>query len=80
MKLLLVGVGRYGAKYISHLTQRGDPDVILAGIVEPRLDACPIRERIEEAGIPVYGTMEDFYAVDRADLAIICTVIALVNG
>ena len=89
MKVLLVGAGGYGVKYVDYLLQKIDPTLTLAGVVEPYFDACARREEILAAGVPVWESMEKFYAVSSAELAIICTppflherqsILALENG
>ncbi len=73
MNILLVGAGGYGVKYVDYLLDRVDPTLTLAGVVEPYFDTCARKEEILAAGVPVYGAMEEFYAVHGAELAIICT-------
>lgn len=73
MNILLVGAGGYGVKYVDHLLERSDPTLTLAGVVEPYFDACARKAEILAAGIPVYATIEAFYATRKAELAIICT-------
>lgn len=73
MKILLVGAGGYGVKYVDYLLSGADMSLTLAGVVEPYFDACGRKAALLAAGIPVYATMEEFYAVESAELAIICT-------
>ncbi len=73
MKILLVGVGGYGAGYVTSLLNCTDPSVVFEGAVDPYFLASPKKQAIEDAGIPVYDTMEEFYRLHNADLAIICT-------
>jgi predicted dehydrogenase len=73
IKLLLVGAGGYATEYLKRLLPLEDDTVKIEGIVEPYYQTCPNKERIDAAGIPVYATMEDFYAAHTADLAMICT-------
>ena len=70
MKILLVGAGGYGQNYVNILLQQPIPSVVWEGVVDPY---CPIKAQIEEANIPVYDTMEAFYAEHDADLAVIST-------
>ena len=71
MKLLIVGAGGYGAGYVAKALE--DPNAVIAGVVEPFFDTCSTRDKILEAGIPVYQTMEAFYAEHDAQLALIST-------
>lgn len=73
MKILLVGAGGYGALYVRELLKLNDPDVTIEGIVEPYFDTCATKTDILDANIPVYKTMQDFYAEREADLSIIAT-------
>jgi len=73
IKILIVGAGGYGQGYVDAMLNQTDPEVKLEGIVEPFLDRAPHKEAILAANIPVYNTMEEFYAEHRADLALIAT-------
>ena len=73
MNILLVGAGGYATGYVKELLKNSDPAVTWAGIVDPYYDACAKKAEIDAAGIPVYTTMEEFYAERQADLAVICT-------
>ena len=77
VKILLVGVGGYGANYLNSLLDKNDPKYRIEGIVEPYPERS---ERIGEAidkGVPLYNSMTDFYAEHTADLAVISTPIHL---
>lgn len=71
MKVMTVGAGGYGAGYVQTLLK--DPQVCFEGIVEPYPERCLLIEQIRQAGIPVYATMEEFYARHEADLVVIST-------
>ena len=73
MNILLVGAGGYGVKYVDYLLEGVDPTLTLVGVVEPYYAGCARKDAIDAAGIPVYETMEAFYATQRAELAVICT-------
>ena len=73
MKVLLVGVGGYGQVYAQELLQARDNGITVEGIVEVCMDRCPLKAEIEAANIPIYATMEAFYAEHKADLAVIST-------
>ncbi len=69
-RVLLAAVGGYGSNYLKEMTER-DTGADIAGICEimPGIeDMFPV---IRERRIPVYPTVDDFYAADSADLAVI---------
>ena len=67
MNILLVGAGGYAAGYVKELLGNTDPSVTWAGVVDPYYDACAKKAEIDAAGIPIYDTMEAFYAEHHAD-------------
>ena len=73
MKILIVGAGGYGQGYVDAMLNETNPELKLEGIVEPFLDRAPHKDAILAANIPVYNTMEAFYAKHEADLALIAT-------
>lgn len=73
MNILLVGAGGYATGYVKELLSNRNPSVIWAGVVDPYYDACAKKAEIDAAGIPVYASMEEFYAEHTADLTVICT-------
>ena len=73
MKILIVGAGGYGQVYVQELLHRPQADVTLEGIVDTHIDACAMKDEIAVANIPVYNSMEAFYAEHSADLAVIST-------
>ena len=73
MNILLVGAGGYATGYVKELLKNEDPDMAWVGVVDPYYDACAKKAEIDAAGIPVYSSMEEFYAEHHADLAVICT-------
>jgi len=78
MKFLLVGCGGYAAKYVSEIFSPLNVDGHeIEGIVDPYADKSPVIDLIREKGIPVYDTLEAFYARHSAPLAVIVTPIGL---
>lgn len=73
MKLALVGAGGYGRNYVNWLFHNEDPACELVGIIDKYLDNSPYAEEIRMRKIPVYETLEAFYAENRADLVLIAT-------
>lgn len=71
MKVLLVGPGGWGRYFVKLLLENTDPNIVFEGIVART--SCAMREEVEAAGIPIYHSLEEFYAEHTADLAIICT-------
>lgn len=78
-KILLVGSGGYGAVYARQLygAAHARENVRVAGVVDPYAAKGPLYEAICAAGTPIYNTVQEFYAQDRADLAVIATPIPL---
>ena len=78
IRVLLVGVGGYGRIYLDPLldpTYR--PDIRLVGAVDPFAGGTVAEKQLVAAGIPLYDSVEDFYAEMTADLALIATPIHL---
>ena len=71
MKVLLVGPGGFGKYFVDLLLDSTDENIVFEGVVART--SCHRREDIENAGIPIYPTIQDFYAEHTADLAIVCT-------
>ena len=69
-RIVLVGAGGYGRLYVERMAQR-DYGADLAAIcdIDPHLaDRIPI---IREQSIPIYPSLEAFFANDTADLAVL---------
>lgn len=74
--VVLVGIGGYGAIYVKDLFEDVNKGLCRwVGVVDPAAEKAPAYSRIVEAGIPVYRTLEDFYAEHQADLACIAVPI-----
>lgn len=73
MKLLLVGAGGYAVHYVKILLENTDENITWEGVVDPYFSNCILKKEIEEKGIPVYDTMEEFFNEHQADLTVICT-------
>ena len=73
MKLVLVGAGGYGRRYVDYLLSQDLPGIQLEGIVEKFFETCPSKEKIEKAGVPVYDSLSAFYQEREADLVVIVT-------
>ena len=74
--VLLVGIGGYGGVYLEELLHRSRGELYrIVGAADPYADRSKYMEELRSRGIPVYGTVEEFYREQRADLAIIATPI-----
>lgn len=75
MRIVLVGAAGYGAHYLKVM----DEDVRcfgeLCGVVDPYAQSSPYYQRFLSEGIPVFDTLEDFYARETADLVMIASPI-----
>lgn len=76
-RILLVGVGGYGANYIKEMTEKNVTSAYIEGIVEVMPNVKELYPVIEERQIPLYRTLEDFYKEHEADVAVISTPIHL---
>lgn len=77
VKILLIGIGGYGANYIKELTEKNVTSAEIAGICEVMDRPEEIYPIIRERKIPLYHRPEEFYREHRADLAVISTPIHL---
>lgn len=76
--LLLVGVGGYGNNFVRPLLDSPpDAGVRIAGCVDLMPSRCHRLACLLERQIPIYGSIEAFFAERRADLAVIATPIHL---
>lgn len=76
VSIVLVGIGGYGNVYLQDLME-GEPKegVKIVGAVDPYPASCRYLEQLKELEIPIYDSLEDFYAEHKADLAIISSPI-----
>ncbi|MBQ9308336.1 MAG: Gfo/Idh/MocA family oxidoreductase [Clostridia bacterium] len=75
-RILLVSVGMYGQKYLFEATDH-DVGGDVVGIVDVADNLEKTFPVIQERRIPVYRSLESFFARDRADLAVISSPIHL---
>lgn len=76
VNIVLVGIGGYGANYVRALLEGGGKfPYKIAGAVDPFPKSCPLYDELIEANIPIYESLEQFYEVSDADLAIISSPI-----
>jgi predicted dehydrogenase len=76
VRLVLAGIGGMGACYLDELFDHaGDRPFELTGAVDPSPRRSRQAAALEERGVPVYPSLEDFYGRHQADLAIISSPI-----
>ncbi len=76
VSIVLAGIGGMGAVYLKALFQYAAAGACgLAGAVDPNPERCPDLEKLLSLKVPVFPTLEDFYARQEADLAIISSPI-----
>lgn len=76
VSLVLAGIGGMGACYIDELFHRGaGRSFKLVGAVEPSPRLSRHRAQLEELKVPIFTTFEEFYARERAELAIVSSPI-----
>ncbi len=74
--ILLVGIGGYGNGYVDELLNyKGEEIFKIAGAVDPAPEKCKSIEKLKKLNVPIYQTMEEFYAEHQADLAVISSPI-----
>ncbi|MCL2572540.1 MAG: Gfo/Idh/MocA family oxidoreductase [Defluviitaleaceae bacterium] len=80
LRTLLVGAGGYGVNYVEYfLGGEFDGELELVGIADPYASASPCYDRFNGI-VPVFDSMEDFFAAHSADFTIVCTPIHLHYG
>ena len=72
---VLVGAGGYGELYLWQLLEHLGSVVRLVGVVEPQPERCKRLDALRAAGIPLVGTLAEFYERQQADLALIASPI-----
>lgn len=90
VKIVMVGSAGFANTYVNELLHRIEPEKFeLMGIVDPYVAKAPLYNEIIERKIPLYNTLEEFYAESEADLAFISTpirfhkpqsIVAMENG
>ncbi|MBP1769071.1 MAG: oxidoreductase domain protein [Candidatus Aminicenantes bacterium] len=76
VSIVLAGIGGMGAVYLGALLENKEKrDFRLAGTVDPQPRRCPHLAELRAREIPVFESLEAFYARRRADLAVIASPI-----
>lgn len=88
--IALVGIGGYGQVYLADLLNAApEREIELVAGIDPYPEGCAMLPVLQEAAVPIYPTLEAFFAASRADLVIISapihqhaplTRLALANG
>ena len=75
-RVLLIGVGGYGMGYAREMLEHGaEKRASIAGVVDPYAASSPVYQALKDANVRFYDSVEDFYAADSADLAVVSTPI-----
>ncbi|MEJ6950715.1 Gfo/Idh/MocA family protein [Natronospora cellulosivora (SeqCode)] len=74
-KVLIVGIGGYGSRYVNTLLDGEREDYDIVGVVDPYPDNCPRLDEIKEKEIPVFLSLEEFYKENTADYVCISSPI-----
>lgn len=76
--VVIAGIGGYGNKILKNMLPNLDAwKMELVAVVDPNRQTAPLWPELTERGIPGFDSLEEFYASNRADLAILCTPIHL---
>jgi len=76
ISIVLVGAGGYGNIYVRELLSNMDKGKFsIIGVVDPNPQSCNYLKELEDIHIPFFKTIEEFYKVNNADLAVISTPI-----
>ncbi len=77
VSVMLAGIGGYGDNYLRRLLQREKEGIVkVVGLVEPFPESCRRMEEVKERGWKIYRTVDEFYAENTCDLAVLSTPIA----
>ncbi|WP_018924016.1 Gfo/Idh/MocA family protein [Salsuginibacillus kocurii] len=74
VSVLLIGIKGYGQLFLEELLDKDLPASI-AGLVDSRPHLSPHYDRLVKMGVPMYKSIEEFFASHTADLTIISTPI-----
>ncbi len=72
---VLCGIGGFGERYLENFLGRPESPVAFTGFVDPAPERSAFLGRIRAAGLPVYPSLEEFYAKAGAELAILVSPI-----
>ncbi|MBC7187844.1 MAG: Gfo/Idh/MocA family oxidoreductase [Calditrichaeota bacterium] len=78
VNIVVVALGGYGLVYLEGLLDRKiDTNVTIVGGVDPEPERCTRLAELQAIGVPIFRSLEEFYASHKADLAIISSPIQL---
>lgn len=73
LRIVLSGIGGYGSTYVHRLLDQPQPDVFqIVGAVDPYASTSSRYNDLVAAGIPIYPSLDAFFAEQEADLAGLC--------
>jgi len=76
VRIVLVGIGGYGHVYVNALLDSAEGKAVrIVGAVDPRPEGCARLAELKEAGVPIFGSLAEFYQTHQANLAVISTSI-----
>ena len=76
VSIVLVGIGGMGAVYLKSIFEAADRgECRLAGTVDPNPERCPDLDQLLALKVPVVKTLDEFYARQEAELAVISSPI-----
>lgn len=76
VSIVLVGIGGLGSVYLAALLEnRLSGSFRIEGAVDPFPQRCPYLDDLRSQSIPIYDSLDTFYAKHQADLAIISSPI-----
>lgn len=72
----IAGINGYGKNYIPHLLKLAkDGKIRFVGAIEPFPAGCSFLNELQDAGVLLYASLEEFYHKDFADMVILATPI-----
>ena len=74
---IMVGAGGYAATYVNYLLDGNVEGLLrLKAVIDPYAEKSPVYPKFKDT-VPIFNTLDDFYAENTAELAIISTPIFL---
>jgi predicted dehydrogenase len=89
VSIVQVAIGGYGGFYVSAYLDNDVPGIEVVGVVDPHPEGCERLDELKAANIPVFDSLDAFYAERGADIAVLASPIqyhlpqtktALANG
>ncbi len=77
MKMIMVGIGGYGQALLRMIDEALGCFSEISAAVDPFPESSAYFQRLRQAGVPVYPTLEALFAEQTADLAVIASPIPL---